>query len=128
MAGVAGVAVVSWVGGSLHQRNIQDDIQGEEDELERLDQTRRHLPGLPFGAHVSADTAVVPQTQSGLAIPARDTGVPPEPVEGASRVAQIMRFGFPGLDNIRSHSDYTLSYDRRNRVPHWVFEHLTRES
>ena len=59
VAGVAGVAVVSWVGGSLYQRNIQNDIQGEEDELERLDQIRRHLPGLPFGAHVPADTAVV---------------------------------------------------------------------
>ena len=24
--------------------------------------------------------------------------------------------------------DYVLSYDRRNRTAHWVFEHLTRES
>ena len=24
--------------------------------------------------------------------------------------------------------DYIVSYDRRNRVPHWVFEHLTKES
>ena len=32
------------------------------------------------------------------------------------------------MDNIRSHIDYTLPYDRRNRVPHWVFEHLTRDS
>ena len=46
-------------GCSLYQRNIQSDIQGEEDELERLDQIRRHLPGLPFGAHVPADTTVV---------------------------------------------------------------------
>ena len=38
---------------------MQSDIQGEEDELERLDEIRRHLPGLPFGAHVPADTAVV---------------------------------------------------------------------
>jgi len=128
VAGVAGVAAVSWVGGSLYQKNIENDIIGEEDKFERTKKTSRHLPGLPFGAQVSADTAVVPQTQSGLAIPARDTGVPPEPLEGAPRVAQIMRFGFPGLDNIRSHSDYILSYDRRNRVPHWVFEHLTRES
>ena len=66
------------------QGDIQGDLQGEEDELGRLDQIRRHLPGLPFGAHVSA-------------IPARDTGVPPGSVEGASRVAQIMRFGFPRI-------------------------------
>ena len=24
--------------------------------------------------------------------------------------------------------DYILSYDRRNRTAHWVFEHITRES
>jgi len=39
-----------------------------------------------------------------------------------------MKFGFPGMDNIRSFEDFVLSYDRRNRVPHWVFEHLTRQS
>ena len=94
----------------------------------RLDQIRRHLPGLPFGAHVSADIAVVSQTQSSPAISARDIGVPPGSVEGASRVAQIMWFGFPGLDNIRSHIGYTLPCDRMNRVPYWVFEHLTKES
>lgn len=41
---------------------------------------------------------------------------------------QIMKYGFPGLDTVRSFDDYVLSYDRRNRVPHWVFEHLTKES
>ncbi|XP_063234746.1 endonuclease G, mitochondrial isoform X2 [Bacillus rossius redtenbacheri] len=39
----------------------------------------------------------------------------------------IMRYGFPGLDNVRSFDDYVLSYDRRTRVPHWVFEHLTKD-
>lgn len=38
-----------------------------------------------------------------------------------------MKFGFPGYDNIRSYEDFILSYDRRNRVAHWVFEHLTKE-
>ena len=42
-------------------------------------------------------------------------------------VSVFSRFGFPGLDNIRAQSDYILSYDRRNRVAHWVFEHLTLE-
>ena len=36
--------------------------------------------------------------------------------------------GSPGLDNIRSHIGYTLPCDRMNRVPYWVFEHLTKES
>ncbi len=44
-----------------------------------------------------------------------------------SRVSEIMKYGFPGLDNIRAFDDFVVSYDRRNKVPHWVFEHLTRE-
>lgn len=44
-----------------------------------------------------------------------------------SRIAQIMRFGFPGLDNIRSFDDFVLSYDKKTRTAHWVFEHLTAE-
>ena len=39
-----------------------------------------------------------------------------------------MRFGFPSLSNIRSKDDFVLSYDTRNRVPNWVFEHLTERS
>lgn len=46
----------------------------------------------------------------------------------SSRISQIMKHGFPGLDNVRSYSDFVLSYDRRNRVAHWVFEHLTAET
>lgn len=42
-----------------------------------------------------------------------------------SRVSQIMKFGFPSLDNIRSFDDYILSYDRKTRTANWVFEHLT---
>ena len=95
------------------QSDIQSDIQGEEDELERIDQRRRHLPGLPFGAHVSADTAVVPQTQSGLAIPARDIGVSPGSIEGASRVAQIMWFGFLRIG--------------QHKVSHWLHSVLRQD-
>ncbi|KAJ8919086.1 hypothetical protein NQ315_012071 [Exocentrus adspersus] len=49
------------------------------------------------------------------------------PAENVSRVSQIMKYGFPGLDNVRSFDDFVLSYDRRNRVAHWVFEHLTAD-
>lgn len=45
-----------------------------------------------------------------------------------SRISQIMKYGFPGLENIRSFDDYVLSYDRRTRVAYWVFEHLTKEN
>lgn len=54
--------------------------------------------------------------------------IPPEPAPGLSRIAEIMRFGFPGLDNIRSCKDYVISYDKRNRTAHWVLEHLTKAS
>lgn len=35
-----------------------------------------------------------------------------------------MKYGFPGLDDVRLYSDFVLSYDRRNRVAHWVYEHI----
>lgn len=44
-----------------------------------------------------------------------------------SRAAEIMRFGYPGFDNLRTFEDFIVSYDRRNRTPHWVMEHLTPE-
>lgn len=54
----------------------------------------------------------------------------PQPQDGiiVNRVSQIMKYGFPGMDNIRSYDNYVLSYDRRNRVAHWTFEHLTKEN
>jgi endonuclease G len=44
---------------------------------------------------------------------------------GPSRVSEIMKHGYPSLDNIRIFENYVLSYDKRNRVPNWVFERLT---
>jgi len=32
------------------------------------------------------------------------------------------------MSSLRSFDDFVLSYDHRNRVPHWVFEHLTHHS
>eukprot|EP00099_Drosophila_melanogaster_P019440 NP_610737.1 endonuclease G [Drosophila melanogaster] len=74
------------------------------------------LPGLPTFGTVSA-ASLIPAQENNVSL----TATP-------SRIGQIMKYGFPGLDHVRSHSDYVLSYDRRNRVPHWVFEHLTAES
>ncbi|XP_055838435.1 endonuclease G, mitochondrial-like [Episyrphus balteatus] len=50
---------------------------------------------------------------------------PPDETKPLNRMMKIMMYGFPGLDNIRVLSDHVLSYDRRNRVAHWVLEHLT---
>jgi len=119
--GVAfGMSIDRWLRWDFGGRMIRDD-----------------LPGLPSCATVSAATALQmspPVTAPSTVLPSKASTVvvtpqvPPEPAPGFSRIAEIMRFGFPGLDNIRSHKDYVISYDRRNRVPNWVFEHLTKES
>lgn len=72
------------------------------------------MPGLPIFGTVSAASPFAPAVAD-----------KPDLVATPGRVSQIMKYGFPGLDHVRSYSDYVLSYDRRNRVAHWVFEHLT---
>ncbi|KAI8883231.1 hypothetical protein K501DRAFT_249961 [Backusella circina FSU 941] len=40
----------------------------------------------------------------------------------------IMRFGNPGpVADLLERTAYTLSFDRRNRIPYWVGEHLTKD-
>ncbi|KAL6258872.1 hypothetical protein P5V15_010817 [Pogonomyrmex californicus] len=79
----------------------------------------RNMPGLPLFGTVSAATPLVPAEN--------DHNMGSKVSSTAMRVSQIMKFGFPGLDHVRSYEDFVLSYDRRNRVAHWVFEHLTKE-
>ena len=112
--GLAGAASVGW-------------LLGREGEKRRLTEEKwqRRVPGFPLTGSVSAATAMLGKQETSLVVRDHQELVP-EPGPESGRISQIMRFGFPGLDNIRSHSDYVLSYDRRNRVPHWVFEHLTR--
>ena len=45
----------------------------------------------------------------------------------SNRPTEIMKFGFPGNTNLKMRSNYVLSYDRRNRNPIWVFEHLNKQ-
>ena len=117
--GVAGAASVGWLVGREGERRGRRRLAIEEEKWQRV-------PGFPLAGSVSAATAIMPGKQETGLVVRDQQEVVPEPGPGAGRIGQIMRFGFPGLDNIRSHSDYVLSYDRRNRVPHWVFEHLTR--
>ncbi len=44
-----------------------------------------------------------------------------------SHSGEIMKFGFPGYDEVRTQDNYVLSYDQRMRNPKWVFECLTTE-
>ena len=36
----------------------------------------------------------------------------------------IMKFGYPSLENVKYYNGFVVAYDKRNRVPHWVFEKL----
>ncbi|KAG1049156.1 hypothetical protein G6F43_008500 [Rhizopus delemar] len=43
--------------------------------------------------------------------------------------SDILKFGNPGpVVDMLDHIEYTVSYDRRNRLPHWAGEHLTFDS
>ena len=41
------------------------------------------------------------------------------------RIKEIMAHGYPTYEELRTYDNFVLSYDRRNRTAHWVFEHLT---
>lgn len=47
--------------------------------------------------------------------------------ETSSRHLDIMKHGYPSFETIRTYGNFVLSYDRRNRTPNWVMEHLTPE-
>ncbi|XP_022908177.2 endonuclease G, mitochondrial [Onthophagus taurus] len=100
---ITSVSFGSFLLGSYYEKYI--------DKLNGLPQTIKKLPGLPLYGTVSAATSFSTA-----------------PTNTGSRVSQIMKFGFPGYDNIRSFDDYVLSYDRKTKVAHWVFEHLTSET
>ncbi|XP_071520932.1 endonuclease G, mitochondrial isoform X3 [Panulirus ornatus] len=104
LTALGGAAGVGWLLGSNHSHKSS------------------LLQSLPFFDTLSA---AAPQ---GSIISTEATDIVPPPSPNASRISQIMRFGFPGLSNIRALDDYVLSYDTRNRVPNWVCEHLTADN
>ncbi|KAH8380531.1 hypothetical protein KR009_011207 [Drosophila setifemur] len=42
-----------------------------------------------------------------------------------AHIANIMKYGFPGMDEILIYKNFVVSFDRRNRIAHWVCEHLS---
>ncbi|KAL0275414.1 UNVERIFIED_CONTAM: hypothetical protein PYX00_003267 [Menopon gallinae] len=42
------------------------------------------------------------------------------------KMGEIMKYGYPSMDNVQYYENFVLSYDRRTRVANWVFEHLTK--
>uniref|UniRef100_U5EGI5 Endonuclease n=1 Tax=Corethrella appendiculata TaxID=1370023 RepID=U5EGI5_9DIPT len=109
---ISSIGIGSWQTGAYFERKKFQQMFSDFDCI-----SKKHFfkPGFPLMGTVSAATAFSPA-------PIQDKNVT------ANRIGQIMKYGFPGFDNIRSYDDFCLSYDRRNRVAHWVFEHLTAES
>ncbi|XP_031564501.1 endonuclease G, mitochondrial-like isoform X2 [Actinia tenebrosa] len=58
-------------------------------------------------------------------IPAAQSKLQKEDLERRRR--EIMRFGYPSLDNIKYKDNYVLSYNRRLRQANWVCEHLNKD-
>ncbi|KAH9637401.1 hypothetical protein HF086_012014 [Spodoptera exigua] len=106
---IAQLSAVGLTGFYIGQNKDKFSNYNNDDSIIIDGKRLRSMPGLPVFGTVSAAT---PYTDSG---------------SSKDRVSQIMKFGFPSLDNIRSYDDFILSYDRRNRVPNWVFEHITAE-
>lgn len=65
---------------------------------------------------VSASSSVPPATQPSPLSPA-----PP------GSVADVMKFGFPSLGNIRNYGEFVVSFDKRTRNANWAFEHITSD-
>lgn len=107
LSGISGISF--YIGRNSVHNNLDDNKSSQGRILSK--------PGLPIYATVSA---AVP-------VPRSEISVSPAIIPTENRIATIMKYGFPGLDNIRSFDDYVLSYDRKTRTAHWVFEHLTSE-
>ncbi|XP_053618087.1 endonuclease G, mitochondrial-like [Plodia interpunctella] len=101
---LSAVGLAGYCAGQYSGKIGNDDSQAVTIDGKRV----QSMPGLPIFGTVSAAT------------PFNDMG------SAKDRVSQIMKYGFPSLDNVRSYDDFVLSYDRRNRVPNWVFEHITK--
>ncbi|XP_046419349.1 endonuclease G, mitochondrial [Neodiprion pinetum] len=113
------VGLGGWYAGQLFEKwkHVQKDRDCQTSLLSEFSIER--MPGLPIFGTVSAATPIGSNNNdSHLTSLSTST----------SRTSQIMRFGFPGLDHVRSYDDFVLSYDRRNRIAHWVFEHLSKDN
>ncbi|CAD7077497.1 unnamed protein product [Hermetia illucens] len=118
---VAAIAGVSYYAGTVIERKqILQEIHHNDKtgSLHGISEKLTAKPCLPIFGTISAATLV----------PADNTSQPALEYRKLSRISEIMKYGYPGMDQILSYSDFVVSYDRRNRVPHWVFEHITPES
>ncbi len=85
-AGAAGAA-----GGASYERRRSNPHLNNNDINDNW-----RLPGLPLRATVSAAAPIA------HSVPAAAAGVPAEPPRGSGRAMEVMRFGFPGYDQLNS--------------------------
>ncbi len=85
-ATVAGLAVGTYLERRRRSGDVSDGVT--------------KAPGLPMFGTVSAAVAFSSPAQDGALVAAKPFAMQQQK---AARTGQIMRFGFPGLDNIRSH-------------------------
>ncbi|CEF63766.1 Endonuclease G, mitochondrial [Strongyloides ratti] len=80
-----------------------------------------------FLGYASHDTFRTAKLTTSLNVSNSLTAEDPNKSIPPSRASQIMKFGYPGFENLRVYEDFVLSYDRKTRTAHWVLEHLTPE-
>ncbi|XP_060074699.1 endonuclease G, mitochondrial-like [Ylistrum balloti] len=107
----AGVGVLAGVNYDSIRRIKKDQLENESRNYKYY----IPLPTVSAAAPANVDLPTISNTVS------------PIPVTPSNRVSEIMKYGFPSLDQIRSYDNFVLSYDRRNRTAHWVFEHIKPE-
>lgn len=119
MSAISTIGIGSWYLGKYSEQKRHLNADKDVNVLYTSPANIKKMPGLPLFGTVSAATAIVPtETETNMGSKLSAT---------SKRVSEIMKYGFPGLDHVRSYEDFVLSYDRRNRVAHWVFEHLNKE-
>ncbi|KAK0172674.1 hypothetical protein PV328_005964 [Microctonus aethiopoides] len=121
LSAIASASVGGWYAG-LHYERIQQLNNDKNKGVDTFSCSNFKLkPGIPIFGTVSAATPFIPDENNNSEMGLKFSS-------SSGRMAQIMKYGFPGLDSVRIFDDFVLSYDRRNRVAHWVFEHLTKEN
>jgi len=134
---IAAIGIGSWIGGMLTERHLMPE--GSQANLAKLKHCLSSLssPGTVYASKAfpppqqpeGQQSGVVPITGTvGVDKTGSSSSVWSQKNPKEQRMNQIMRFGFPSFENVRSFNDFVLSYDKRNRVPHWVFEHLTKQN
>ena len=68
---------------------------------------------------------VAPPINTNSIVPIKPGSKDTASLNTSNRMGELMKHGYPSLDNLRIFENYALSYDRRTRVPNWVFERLT---